>query len=186
MNDDSALHNVRTAAEVATFISTGILTTVQQILGTALTEIAGADPDLVAEETLSMVSVLTARQVAGVLEGHSPLEAALVPVLREIPNTYYDYLVGTSVVHHGEAAAGTDRAYDRLDRKRQFYERQAEGGVGSVQGITSVLRDWLLRISPPSAPGVPSLDVEAAGVEAALEVHLMLVEAYTRRAITSR
>ena len=179
------------AARVVAFAAPAALTTTQDVARAALPALAvsgpgaGADPDLVAEETLALVATVTARAAeVGLRIRPAALEAA-GPALAELPFLYHDFLLGARFVAAGaEGDVEPDQSvYSRLGRKAAFYG--AHLPPGRFPGPTA-LRDkmplWMGRVSPPKLPTTPAARLAQIGVVDVVAAHARLVLAFAERA----
>ena len=93
--------SARAATRLAAFAAAGAITATQELVTAILREIPDADPNLVAEETLSLVSVASARAVAA---GTSESLSDTVPTaLIDLPFAYHDYLLGGVIISDRES-----------------------------------------------------------------------------------
>ena len=174
------------AARVATFAAAAALSTTQDVVRLTLPSLgAGAQPDVVAEETLSLVATVTARAAEAGLQTRPEALAAAGAALLELPFLYHDFLLGADLVASGaEGDVEPDvSVYERLARKGEFY------GVhlppGRVPG-PSLLREklplWMGRVSPPRLPTSPDRRLGDLGVAELLGAHVRLVLAFAQKA----
>jgi len=139
------------------------------------------DPELVAEETLVLVSVVTARAVeVGLKDAPEAMEAAGQAVL-ELPFLYHDYLLGGRMVAEGYVEV--DQAvYGRMVRKAEFYG--VHFPVGRFPGphaLADKLPLWMGRISPPKLPTSPDKRLADLEIVEMLSMHVRLVLAFAER-----
>ena len=173
------------AAQFATFATLGAIGTTQDIVGDVLGSIEGADADLVAEETLCLIAVTTARAAAVGLQSEKEIADAVLPSLLELPFTYRDYLVAgailrdedTSLLDKGEAV------YKRLEKKQTFYKTQfREGAFPGEEVLKDKMELWMGRVSPPGLPEAPGERLQKLGLVAPLLTQMKLVLAFGRSA----
>lgn len=172
------------ATRFAAFATLGVLTTTQEMAGTLLAGIDGAEPELVIEETLCLVATATARAAEVALRAQPDVAAAVVPVCLHLPYLWRDYLIGTALLEAPEALApeADESHYQRLQRKLDFYgvhlpPRQFPG----PQALADKLALWMGRVSPPRLPEMPVARLERLGLADVLLTHLRLVLAYGRK-----
>ena len=98
MSTDDTAH---AAAQFTAFATSGVLSLTQDLTHAVLNSIGdmeGADPELVAEETLCLTATATAR-AAEVGAQDTPSIAAIVQdALLQLPYAYRDYLVGCAMI----------------------------------------------------------------------------------------
>lgn len=171
------------ATRATAFASLGILSTTQDMVRTVLPSLTdAANPELVAEETLSLVATVTARAAEVGLKTAGA--EAVGPVLLEVPFLYHDYLLGGQLVAEGsEGEVDVDQSvYDRLGRKLEFYG--VHFPVGQFPGPRALgdkLPLWMGRISPPKLPTTPGARLGDTGLVDLLSTHLRLVLAFAQR-----
>jgi hypothetical protein len=147
----------------------------------------GADPAVVAEETLALVATVTGRATEAALGEAPGLAGAVGAALAELPFLYHDYLLGTVIVAQGgEGAVPVDQSvYTRLARKADFYAAHVPPGrAAGAPALAAVLPLWMGRVSPPKLPSTPQERLEPLGIADMLGVHSRLVQAFARRAAT--
>lgn len=171
------------AGRVVAFTTLGTLNVTQELAGTVLSDIDGADPDLVAEETLCLVAMASARAAEVGLRDDPSTAAVAVPPLRDLPYVYRDYLVGVEMLDRKDPtiAAAADDVYQRLQRKHEFYRvHLPENQFPGDKALVDKMGLWMGRISPPKLPEMPSERLEKLGLVSPLLTHLKLVLAYCR------
>ncbi|MCH8031913.1 MAG: hypothetical protein IIB09_08900 [Bacteroidetes bacterium] len=173
------------STRIVAFASSAVLSATQDLVRGVLPALTDdADPELVAEETLVLVSVVTARAVeVGLKDAPEAMEAAGQAVL-ELPFLYHDYLLGGRMVAEGsEGDVEVDQAvYDRMARKAEFYG--VHFPVGRFPGphaLAEKLPLWMGRISPPKLPTSPDKRLADLGLVEMLNVHVRLVLAFAQR-----
>lgn len=179
-----ASNTAERVARVTAFATLGVLSTVQDLLRTALGGVEGADPELVAEETICLVATATARAAAVGLREEPGAAAAVVPVLLDLPFAYRDYLLGSAMIARQDAglreAAG--EIEQRLRRKREFYSVHLPGDAFPGERLlTDKMGLWMGRISPPGLPETPTDRLDRLGLVEQLVTHLKLVLAFGRQ-----
>ncbi|MDX1438389.1 MAG: hypothetical protein R3284_00665 [Rubricoccaceae bacterium] len=174
---------------IVAFSSSATLSVTQDLVRTVLPALTdAADPDLVAEESMVLVSTVTARAVeVGLKNAPEALEETGQAIL-ELPFLYHDYLLGGRMVAEGsEGNVEVDQAvYNRLVRKVDFYT--VHFPVGRFPGphaLDEKLPLWMGRISPPKLPTSPDRRLRDIGVVEMLNVHLRLVLAFTQQSVSS-
>lgn len=176
-------------ARIAAFCSLGALNVTQELAGAILRDIEGADPEVVAEETLCLVAVVTLRAAqAGLRE--SPEAAAAEPVLAALPYAYRRYLTGLDMLDRNDPSladpASVEAVDRRLQRKQRFYEGQfPEATFPGEEMLTNGMEFWMGRVSPPKLPETPSVRLRKMGLAGLLEAHLRVIGAYCRSAAMS-
>src|SRR6056297_1529791 len=113
-------------ADFVSFATVGAVGLVQDLTHAVLDSIGdmeGADPELVAEETLCLVATATARAAEVGLQdepGHGPVVSR---TLLQLPYTYRDYLLGNAMIadRRPEIAQVGEQVRGRLERKQEVY-----------------------------------------------------------------
>lgn len=177
------------ALRVTAFAAQGALGVVQDLVRAVLPHLTDqANPALVAEETLALVAVATARAAEVGLRADADAALAVGPVLAELPFLYHDYLLGSHLLAAGaEGPVTPDQSvYDRLARKVAFYTTHLPPGRAPGP---AVLHDkmalWMGRISPPKLPTTPTTRLADLGLVDPLATHCRLVLAFAQQAIPS-
>ena len=170
------------STQPAIFTTMGILAVTQELSGLALSEMSEAKPELVAEETLCLLSAATAR----VVESLDPTFPDLGSSTMMTPFLYRDYLIGTAMLESGDLSKGEEGVLvgERLERKMAFYTAHLVSGeypMGS--NLRNVVLMWMGRISPPGMPSGPEARVDAMGAMDKLACHLKLVAAHIRQSL---
>jgi hypothetical protein len=183
VTEPAGADEARRASRVATFAAAAALSVTQDVVRSVRPHLGdGADPDLLAEETLALVASLTARAAEAGLGG-APAGAAARAALDELPLLYHDYLLATALVAAGaQGDVPADRSvYERLERKARFYDAHLPAAAGAA-GLAAALPLWMGRVSPPRLPTTPDARLQSTGVADILAVHVRLVSAFARRA----
>ena len=184
--DPSAL-----AARVVAFAAPAVLSTTQDVVRATLPALAapgagaGVDPDVVAEETLTLVATATARAAETGLQAAPAALAAAGPALVELPFLYHDFLLGAHLVAAGEEGdvEPDQSVYARLERKAAFYGAHLPvGRFPGPRALGDVLALWMGRVSPPKLPTTPTERLAALGLTETLAAHARLVLAFAQRA----
>ena len=171
-------------AQIMAFSTVGALGTTQDITHAILEHVEGAEPELVAEETLCLVATATARAAEVGLKAEPEHASAVRASLLELPFTYRDYLIGGAMVTEQDASLAemSDAIYERLQRKMQFYTTHlpAEQFPGP-HALKDKMALWMGRVSPPKLPESPQERLEKLGLVEVLLTHLKLILAFGRR-----
>lgn len=171
------------AARFTAFATLGLVGVTHELAGAAVAAIDGADPELVAEETLCLVATATARAAEVGLRTAPSIAQAVVPVLLELPFTYRDYLVGGSMIVQQDATLleAAEAVYGRLQRKQAFYTAHLPPNqFPGERLLTDKMGLWMGRISPPRLPEAPMDRLDRLGSVPTLLTHLKLVLAFAR------
>lgn len=171
-------------ARFTAFATLGALGTTQELAGSSLRDVVDVDPELVAEETLSLVSVTTARAAEVGLREHSDLIQAVVEPITDLPFIYRDYLIGGAMIMSKDEALldSTEAVYQRLQRKQEFYSVHFPGDKFPAEAVLrEKMQLWMGRISPPGLPHSPTERLERLNLVPTLLTHLKLVLAFGRR-----
>ena len=172
------------AAEFTAFATLGVLSATQDLARITLSSIDGADPELVAEETMSLVATATARAAEVGLRATPAVAGAVIPSMLGLPFAYRDYLVGGAILVQNDPGLmdGSEEAHQRLQRKQSFYATHlppgqfpGEKALGDKMGL------WMGRISPPKLPETPTERLAKLELVPTLLTHLKLVLAFGRR-----
>jgi len=161
------------------FSTLGVFTVSQELSGMAMSVLQNADPELVAEESLCLASVATARSI----EASAGEEKEWSDSLLVTPFLYRDFLVGTAMLEAGDPdkqEAGPDIG-ERLERKMAFYAVHLPASTlptGSV--LRNALLLWMGRISPPGMSTGPEERLDACGAIERLQTHVRLLAAHAR------
>ena len=173
------------SSRISVFAASAALSATQDLVRAVLPALTdAADPDLVAEETLALVSTVTARATEVGLKDRPEAMAAVGQALVELPFLYHDYLLGGRMVAEGsQGDIDVDQSvYDRLARKAEFYG--VHFPVGRFQdpnALAEKLPLWMGRISPPKLPTSPDKRLGDLGLVNLLATHVRLVLAFAQR-----
>ena len=168
----------------ATFATLGVLNVTQEIAAAVLEDIEGAEPDIVAEETLCLVSTATARAAEVSLREKPDIASEAASSLLDLPFIYSDYLLGGEMLrrHDSAYAEAGDEIYARLQRKREFYTAHLPPGqFPGERALNEKMPLWMGRVSPPKLPENPTQRLEKLRLVEPLLNHLKLVLAYGRK-----
>lgn len=159
---------------LVSFATLGAFSTAQQVAGTLLSSVEGADPALVAEESMSLLAVVTGRALR-----ERPLAAR---ILADLPLTWRDYVVGGAMLRDDDPESVTQReaeSYEQIGRKLAFY--QAHFPPEQIPG-PRLLKDkmelWMGRVSPPGLPEPPFERLARLGLVDMVVTHVRLVRAF--------
>ena len=171
-------------AQFTTFATLGALSATQDLARLTLAHLEGADPELVAEETITLVATATARAAEVGLRAEPAVAAAVVPALLDLPFTYRDYLIGGAMLVQEDAtlADAREEVHQRLQRKHAFYtvHLPADQFPGE-RALNDKMALWMGRVSPPGLPESPIDRLGRLGLVPTLLTHLKLVLAFGRR-----
>lgn len=184
MPETDPLARLDRAARFTAFATLGLVSTTHELAQAALAGIEGADPELVAEETLCLSATATARAAEVGLRADPVLAQAVIPTLLDVPFAYHDYLVGGSMIARQEAALhdADEQIYQRLKRKQAFYTvHLPPDQFPGERLLTDKMGLWMGRISPPRLPESPMDRLQKLACVPTLLVHLKLVLAFARR-----
>lgn len=184
---DSASPSLDRVAGFVAFASVGALGLTQDLTHAVLDSIGdmeGADPELVAEETLCLVATATARAAEVGLQEEPERTPSIVQALLDLPFTYRDYLIGKAMIadENPELSAVAEQVRERLRQKREFYTTHLpEGKFPGPHALQDKMELWMGRVSPPKLPESPQERLESLGLVDPTVAHLKLVLAYGRR-----
>lgn len=179
-------HDVSPAriARFTAFATMGALGTTQELASLCLNDVGEADSELVAEETLSLVAITTARAAEVGLRSHPDIAEAVIEPLMDLPFLYRDYLIGGAMIlkHDDALLDSTESIYQRLQRKQEFYSVHfAPDAFPGEVALRDKMGLWMGRVSPPGLPHTPTERLERLGLVPTLLTHLKLVLAFGRR-----
>ena len=174
------------AARSVAFAAPAALSTTQDVVRAVLPALTDqADPGLVAEETLALVSTVTARAAEVGLRERADALAAVGPALAELPFLYHDFLLGAQLVASGaEGDVEPDQSvYGRLERKLAFYGAHLPPGrFPGPAALGAKMPLWMGRVSPPKLPTSPDARLRDLGLVDVVAAHARLVLAFAQRA----
>ncbi|GEM_PF-320519 len=177
----------RRVAQFTSFATVGILGLTQDLTHAVLESIGdmeGSDPELVAEETLSLIAIATARAAEVGLEDEPQHASAIVETLLNVPFTYRNYLLGKAMVAEAqpELSGMAEEVHERLEKKRAFYATHLpDGQFPGPHALQDTMELWMGRVSPPKLPEMPQKRLEKLGLVDPAVAHLKVVLAYGRR-----
>ncbi|MDX1428959.1 MAG: hypothetical protein R3282_01675 [Rhodothermales bacterium] len=165
---------------ILSFAVAGSITLAHEIVGTLIASIPDADGSTVAEETLALLSVVSARAVTAAAGDHRAGPAVSESLL-DLPAVYYDYLLGGAVLTSAEGETDTS-VYERLLRKQQFYAVHfPHGERPSKRLLKDKMELWMGRLSPPGLPEHPAARLERLDLVEAVALHAQLVYEFASR-----
>lgn len=185
-SDDAAEPLARVAGFTA-FATVGVLGLTQDLTHAVLESIGemdGADPELVAEETLCLIATATARAAEVGLEDEADHRPAITQTVLDLPFTYRDYLIGKAMIAEDspELSQMGEEVRQRLQRKREFYTTHLpEGKFPGPHALEDKMELWMGRVSPPKLPETPQERLDSLDLVDPTVAHLKLVLAYGRR-----
>ncbi len=160
------------------FSAIGAVTVTQDLAARVLEGVDGADPGLVAEETLALACTATARAASFALSDSPDLARAAGALLLDLPMSYHDYLIGGAVLEGVPEADLPGDVFERLGRKLSFYTAHlADGLMPGPRSLADVMALWMGRVSPPRLPEMPQRRLERLGLVDILVRHVRLVRA---------
>jgi len=186
-SDNTSLPSLDRVAGFTAFATVGALGLTQDLTHAVLDSIGdmeGADPELVAEETLCLVATATARAAEVGLQDEPEHAPTIVQTLLDLPFTYRDYLIGKAMVaeENRDLSQVGEQVRERLQGKREFYTAHLpEGQFPGPHALSDKMELWMGRVSPPKLPETPQERLESLGLVEPTVAHLKLVLAYGRR-----
>ena len=186
-SDNTSLPSLDRVAGFTAFATVGALGLTQDLTHAVLDSIGdmeGADPELVAEETLCLVATATARAAEVGLQDEPEHAPTIVQTLLDLPFTYRDYLIGKAMVaeENRDLSQVGEQVRERLQGKREFYTTHLpEGQFPGPHALSDKMELWMGRVSPPKLPETPQERLESLGLVDPTVAHLKLVLAYGRR-----
>jgi len=186
-SDNTSLPSLDRVAGFTAFATVGALGLTQDLTHAVLDSIGdmeGADPELVAEETLCLVATATARAAEVGLQDEPEHAPTIVQTLLDLPFTYRDYLIGKAMVaeENRDLSQVGEQVRERLQGKREFYTTHLpEGQFPGPHALSDKMELWMGRVSPPKLPETPQERLESLGLVEPTVAHLKLVLAYGRR-----
>ena len=174
-------------ADFVSFATVGAVGLVQDLTHTVLESIGdmeGADPELVAEETLCLVATATARAAEVGLQDEPDHAPVVSRTLLQLPYTYRDYLLGSAMIadRRPEIAQVGEQVRGRLQRKQEFYTAHLpEGQFPGPHALEDKMELWMGRVSPPKLPESPQERLAELELVDSVVTHCKLILAYGRR-----
>ncbi len=180
---DASLDRVARFTSFATVGALGLTQDLTHAVLESIGDMEGSDPELVAEETLCLVSTATARAAEVGLENEPEHAPTIVETLLDLPFTYRNYLIGKAMVadERPELSEMAEEVQNRLQNKREFYATHLpEGQFPGPHALQDKMELWMGRASPPKLPETPQERLESLGLVEPTVAHLKLVLAYGR------
>ena len=166
----------------------GTYATVQDLTRKVLSAMEGADPELVAEETMAFVSMASARALEAGMQALPEARGSISQVIEELPFIYRDYLMAGLIIRteNPEVVASGEEIHRRLKRKMEFYRLQFPTGQFPTDRLLKERMEiWMGRISPPNLPDSPGQRLQKLGLLPLLRTHLRILVAQARHALIS-
>jgi len=173
-------------ASLIAFATIGTFQTVQELAGACLQSMEHADPEVVFEETLVLVSTATARALEVGLEAAPDAMALASRVTLSLPERFRDYVMGAALMMQQDAALLTANAevLERLNRKAEFYQTHLPAGkFPGERVLTDKMALWMGRLSGPGLPETPDARLARLGLVDVLLTHLKLMLAFARKSV---
>lgn len=171
-------------ARLTAFASLGALGLMQDLSRQVMQSIPTADPEVVAEETLSLVAVATARAAEVGFQAMPEAARAASGALSALPYLYRDYLIGGAVLSQNdpELVQAAQETQARLERKMAFYTLHLpEGQFPGPRALADKLPLWMGRVSGPGLPETPDQRLAKLGTTDLVLTHLKLVLGMARQ-----
>jgi hypothetical protein len=172
------------AARLTAFASLGSLGLMQDLSRQVMQSIPNADAEVVAEETLALVAVSTARAAEVGFQALPEAGAAAAQALLSLPFLYRDYLIGGAMLTQNdpELAQAAQATQARLERKMEFYSLHLPPGqFPGTRTLADKLPLWMGRVSGPGLPEMPQERLETLGSADLVLTHLKLVLGMARQ-----
>jgi hypothetical protein len=183
-DSDASLDRVAQHVSFATVGALGLTQDLTHAVLESIGDLEGSDPELVAEETLTLVATATARAAEVGLQDEPEHAPPIIETLLNLPFTYRNYLVGKAMVAEDrpELSEGAEEVQNRLQGKREFYTTHLpDGQFPGPHALTDKMELWMGRVSPPKLSETPQEHLESLGLVKPTVAHLKLVLAYGRR-----
>ncbi len=165
----------------AIFSTLGVFSIAQELSGLVASVMDAADAELIAEESLCLVSVATARAV----EASAPTERDLAESLLVTPFLYRDYLVGSTMIDADDSGQAQNGSVvgERLEKKAAFYAVHLPAATLPIgQILYNAMLLWMGRVSRPGMKTSPHERLVETDSLRKLESHVRLIAAYVRHA----
>jgi hypothetical protein len=166
------------------FATLGAIGTTQDLARLALEHVENTDVEKVAEETLCLVAVTTARAAEVGLRQEAQISGVVVPTLLDLPFAYRDYLVGGAMITQRDTTLldANEAAYKRLHEIRAYYTGLfAENRFPSEALVRQHMESWIQRFSLPSLALSPADRLQQHSFVGILMTHLKLTLAFGRQ-----
>mgnify|MGYP000013982308 FL=1 len=183
---DAALNRVARFTSFATVGTLGLTQDLTHAVLESIGDMEGADPELVAEETLCLIATATARAAEVGLEEEPDRAPTIIETLLDLPFTYRNYLLGKAMVaeERPELSEVAEEVRERLEEKRAFYTTHLpDGQFPGPHALGDKMELWMGRVSPPKLPETPQERLDSLGLVDPTVAHLKLVLAYGRRGV---
>lgn len=176
-----------TAPQIAAFGSLGILTVTQDLSGRVQQAFPEFNREIVAEETLCLVSALTAECI-GSMAGSAFITDALA-TLRTVPYSYRDYLLGQLILTDSDAVPEgfSENIGRRIGKDMNFYSSHLSRAFQSTstEALQTILLLWMGRISPSGCKDEPLTRLARIDPTDLLQRHVTLMTAFARHCLGS-
>ncbi len=172
------------ASRITVFATIGAMGVTQDLAQECLGSMEGADPEVLAEETLCLVATVTARTLEVALRDNAVLASGLSESMMQMPFAYREYIVGGAMIaqQNPELADSNREVAARLERKLAFYQIHFPAGQFPGQhALQDKMALWMGRISPPGLPELPTERLDKLELVSTLFTHTRLVLAYARQ-----
>jgi hypothetical protein len=143
-----------------------------------------ANSEKVAEETLCLVAIATARAAQVGLRQESVVSGAVTQTILDLPFAYRDYLIGGAMITQRDTTLldANEEAYERLQGKREFYIKQfPENQFPGEAHTRERMEIWIERISPIDLSSTPADRLDKLDLLPTLMTHLKLILAFGRQ-----
>lgn len=187
MPDPSPASSTDDVARYVAFATSGAIALTQDVTHAVLESIGdmeGADPELVAEETLCLVATASARAAHVGLRDTPETARTVERALLGLPFAYRDYLIGSAMITADDASLSEIGAAvrERLQRKQEFYATHLpEGQFPGPRALGDKMELWMGRVSPPKLPESPQERLQTLGLADTVATHCKLLLAYGRQ-----
>ena len=170
-------------ARYVAFASLGVLTTTQELAGRILESIPQADPQVVVEETFSLVAVTSARASEVGLTSHAPLDRIVSHTLASLQFSHQDYLIGGTVLSDENAQPTVDP--EQLAKRIQFYTAHfPESAFPGPLALQDKMELWVGRVSVPGLDQTPAERLRELELVDSLHLHLRLLLGFARQLVS--
>ncbi len=173
--------SIQRVGRFVAFATIGTFNVTQHLAAAVLADVEGAEPDLVAEETLCLVATATSRAAVVGLKDDPDTAGAAFEAIFDIPFSYRDYLIGGEMLdsHDSSLAGAAEQVYARLQRKREFYSvHLPPNQFPGERLLNEKMGLWMGRVSPPRLPEMPTDRLKKLNLVSPLLTHLKLVLEY--------
>jgi len=175
-----AIQNQEAVSQISSFGSLGILTMTQELTARTASLFPDFDHELVAEESLCIISALTAESVSSV-DRSSEVKIAIETLL-SAPYSYRDYLFGQMVLRDDEEISEgySERIGQRIDQKMHFYASHLSSGLipTPAEVVQNIMILWMGKISPPGRQDSAADRLDQLDVLPLLQRHVTLMASF--------